>query len=109
MILKEFRELRRDRRTLGMLVAMPLLLLVIFGYAASFNVETVKTAIVGAQAEQLASTLPTSFFDVTVTDPSGDQAYAEQLLQDAGLTAEQIAADVEAQVRGARIPIARPE
>lgn len=82
MILKEFRELRRDRRTLGMLVAMPLLLLVIFGYAASFNVETVKTAIVGAQAEQLASTLPTSFFDVTVTDPSGDQAYAEQLLQD---------------------------
>ncbi|MFN8157813.1 MAG: ABC transporter permease [Candidatus Nanopelagicales bacterium] len=82
MILKEFRELRRDRRTLGMLVAMPLLLLVIFGYAASFNVETVKTAIVGAQADQLAATLPTSFFDVTVTDPSGDQAYAEQLLQD---------------------------
>jgi len=82
MILKEFRELRRDRRTLGMLVAMPLLLLVIFGYAASFNVETVKTAVVGPQASTVAATLPSSFFDITVDDPGGDQAYAEQLLQE---------------------------
>ncbi len=82
MILKEFRELRRDRRTLGMLVAMPLLLLVIFGYAASFNVETVKTAVVGPQADAVAAILPSSFFDVTVTDAGQDQAYAEQLLQD---------------------------
>ena len=31
MMLKEFRELRRDHRTVGMLVMMPLLLLVVFG------------------------------------------------------------------------------
>lgn len=36
-------------------------------------------------------------------------ATREQLLEDAGLTAEQIAAQVAEQVRGARIPIARPE
>ena len=30
MIVKEFRELVRDRRTLGLLIMMPLLLLVIF-------------------------------------------------------------------------------
>ena len=47
MIVKEFRELRRDRRTLGMLVGMPLLLLVIFGYAANFFVDSVETAVVG--------------------------------------------------------------
>ena len=34
MVVKEFRELRRDRRTVAMLVGMPLLLLVVFGFAA---------------------------------------------------------------------------
>ena len=43
MILKEFRELRRDRRTMAMLVALPLVLLVIFGYAANFRVDSLRT------------------------------------------------------------------
>ena len=38
MIVKEFRQLRRDRRTLAMMIVMPILLLVILGYAASFDV-----------------------------------------------------------------------
>ena len=54
MFVKEFRELVRDRRTLGMLVMMPLLLLVIFGYAANFYVSSLKTAVVGPQASQAA-------------------------------------------------------
>ena len=82
MIVKEFRELRRDKRTLAMLIAMPLLLLVIFGYAANFQVPTVKVAVVGPQATQFAATLPSSFFDVTVIEPSDNQADAERLLQD---------------------------
>jgi ABC-2 type transport system permease protein len=81
MIVKEFRELVRDRRTLGLLIMMPLLLLVIFGYAANFYVSSVKTAVVGAQASQTAATLP-PFFDVTVMQPSGTQADAETLLRD---------------------------
>jgi ABC-2 type transport system permease protein len=81
MIIKEFRELGRDRRTLAMLIVMPLLLLVIFGYAANFYVSTVKAAVVGSQAEQLAAQLP-SFFDVTVTEPSNTQSDAEALLRD---------------------------
>ena len=47
MILKELRELRRDRRTVGLLVGMPLLLLVIFSYAANFYVSSVQAAVVG--------------------------------------------------------------
>jgi len=82
MIVKEFRELRRDRRTLAMLIALPLLLLVIFGYAANFRVATVKAAVVGPQAAQVAASLPSSFFDVTVTQPSDSQADAVRLLQD---------------------------
>ena len=82
MIVKEFRELRRDKRTLAMLIAMPLLLLVIFGYAANFQVPTVKAAVVGPQATQIAAALPSTFFNVTQTRPSGTQADAERLLQD---------------------------
>src|SRR6516225_4741300 len=81
MIVKEFRELVRDRRTLGMLIVLPLLLLVIFGYAANFYVSSVKTAVVGPQAVQTATVLP-SFFDVTVTEPADTQADAETLLRD---------------------------
>jgi ABC-2 type transport system permease protein len=82
MIIKEFRELVRDRRTPGLLIMMPLLLLVvIFGYAANFYVSGVKTAVVGPQSSQAAATLP-PFFDVTVTQPSGSRADAEALLRD---------------------------
>jgi len=81
MIVKEFRELRRDRRTLGMLVAMPLLLLVIFGYAANFYVTDVDAAVVGPGSDQVVATLP-DFFVVTVTEPQGDRADAESLLAD---------------------------
>jgi ABC-2 type transport system permease protein len=81
MIVKEFRELVRDRRTLAMLVVLPLLLLVIFGYAANFYVDSVKAAVVGPQAEQLAGQLP-PFFDVTVTEPGDTEADAQNLLRD---------------------------
>jgi ABC-2 type transport system permease protein len=81
MIIKEFRELRRDRRTLGMLIGLPLLLLVIFGYAANFYVSSVKTAVVGPQATAAAAALP-SFFDVTVVEPADGRADAEALLRD---------------------------
>jgi ABC-2 type transport system permease protein len=81
MIIKEFRELRRDRRTLGMLIGLPLLLLVIFGYAANFYVSSVKTAVVGPQASVAASALP-SFFDVVIVEPGDGQAEAEAMLQE---------------------------
>lgn len=75
MILKEFRELRRDRRTVAMLVALPIVLLVIFGYAANFTISSISTHVVGPAAEQVAGTLP-DLFDVTAVDPgvSGQQA-----------------------------------
>jgi ABC-2 type transport system permease protein len=81
MIVKEFRELVRDHRTLAMIVVLPLLLLVIFGYAANFYVSSVKAAVVGPQAAQVVAQLP-DFFDVTVNEPDDTRADAEQLLQD---------------------------
>lgn len=77
--MKEFRELRRDRRTVAMIVALPILLLVVFGYAANFNVESLSTAVLGPQAEQAQGQLP-ELFDVQQTDPDGDAAMADDLL-----------------------------
>ncbi|MEP9394957.1 ABC transporter permease [Gordonia sp. VNK1] len=81
MIIKEFRELRRDPRTLAMLVALPLLLLIIFGYAANFFVSSTHTAVVGPQAQQAAAALP-SYFDVTVIEPQDTQHDAVNLLKE---------------------------
>lgn len=81
MIVKEFRELVRDRRTLALLVAMPLLLLIVFGYAANFYVSTVKAAVVGPQAQVVAEALP-EYFDVTLVEPDQGQDEAETLLRD---------------------------
>jgi ABC-2 type transport system permease protein len=81
MIIKEFRELRRDRRTMAMLLVLPILLLIIFGYAANFSVESISTAALGPQADVVAANIP-DFFDVTEVDPSGNASTAEMLLQD---------------------------
>ena len=49
MIVKEFRQVRRDRRTLAMMIVLPVLLLVVLGYAASFDVKTITVAAAGPQ------------------------------------------------------------
>jgi ABC-2 type transport system permease protein len=77
---KEFRELRRDRRTLAMLFLLPFLFLVVFGYAASFDITDVPTVVVGARAETVAAALPATF-DVVATEADGDRAGAEELLR----------------------------
>ena len=55
IVVKEFRQLRRDRRTVAMLLLLPLLFLVIFGYAASFDVKQVPTLVVGGGSELVAA------------------------------------------------------
>ncbi len=81
MIVKEFRELRRDRRTMAMLIALPLILLVIFGYAANFTVSSLRTEVYGPQAEQVRHAIP-PLFDVQSTDPAGTRSDAEASLAD---------------------------
>jgi ABC-2 type transport system permease protein len=75
MALKELRQLARDRRTVAMMIVLPVLLLVIFGYAARFDVDKVPTILAGPGADQLAASLP-SRFDVvaTHTDWGRDQS-----------------------------------
>jgi len=81
MIVKEFRQVRRDRRTLAMMIVMPVLLLVVLGYAASFDVKTISVAVSGPQAELLARQLP-SPFDVKATAPGQSASWARNELRD---------------------------
>ncbi|WP_019137031.1 ABC transporter permease [Cellulomonas massiliensis] len=81
MILKEFRELRRDRRTVAMLVALPVVLLVVFGYAANFTIDSITTKAVGPGADQVAALAP-DLFDVVATDPSATAADARAMVRD---------------------------
>ncbi len=80
MIAKEFQQMRRDRRTLAMMILMPVVLLLVFGYAASFDVDEIPTAVVGANADEAESLLP-DLFVVTETDVDGTRADAETLLR----------------------------
>jgi ABC-2 type transport system permease protein len=85
MILKEFLELRRDRRTMAMIIGLPLVLLVVFGYAANFRVSDVPTRVYGPRAQAVATQLKAPF-DVKKVDPSGTAEQARDALraQDAG-------------------------
>jgi ABC-2 type transport system permease protein len=81
MIVKEFRQLRRDHRTLAMMVVLPVLLLVVFGYAARFDVDEIPTTVVGPGAERVAGALPDPL-QVDEVDPSGARADAVDDLRD---------------------------
>lgn len=82
MIVKEFRQLRRDRRTLAMMIVMPVILLVVFGYAARFDVTTIPVDVYGLAAEQTAQKLPPPF-DVQQVDAAAGEEQAHAVLRDA--------------------------
>lgn len=81
MAVKEFRQMRRDRRTLAMMVVLPIGLLIVFGYAASFDVDEVPTVVAGPRAEEVATRLP-PIFEVNEIDREKTRADAVDDLRD---------------------------
>jgi ABC-2 type transport system permease protein len=87
IMLKEFQELRRDRRTLALLIVMPLLLLIIFGYAANFTVEHLTVAVYGQGGNDVTKLIEDNaklkdHLTVVVTDTSGTKDDATTELRD---------------------------
>ena len=80
LIVKEFRQVRRDHRTVAMMILLPLVLLIVFGYAASFDVTDIRTAVGGPGAEGVEGRLP-ELFDVVETDSSGGREDAIEALR----------------------------
>ncbi len=83
---KEFRQLVRDRRTLAMIIMLPLLLLVVFGYAANFRITKVPTIVTGPYASVAATRLP-PLFDVVLIEPTYSSQDATNALRDNKATA----------------------
>src|SRR5512138_2427666 len=45
LVYKEFIHIRRDPRTLGIMIVMPLVMLILLGYAATTDIEHLRTAV----------------------------------------------------------------
>jgi ABC-2 type transport system permease protein len=108
MIAKEFRQVRRDRRTLAMMIVMPVVLLLVFGYAASFDVTTISTGVVGPRASQVADILP-DVFAVELTDADIGETEARTMLRDGELDVALVTDDsgLTALIDGSRLFTAR--
>ncbi len=60
---KELLQLRRDWRTTGALLAMPLVLLLLYGYALSFDVKDVRLVVVDRDGGRAARALRDAFVE----------------------------------------------
>jgi ABC-2 type transport system permease protein len=77
LIRKEFIQIRRDRRTLMMMIAIPIVWIVVFGYAATFDVKNVRTVVAvpkdSPTAALIAAGLDASpYFQVVEQGPFSD-------------------------------------
>ncbi len=75
LIVKEFTHLGRDRRTLAVVLALPVLQMILFAYAISFDVSNVSTVVIDsdrtpASAAYLRSYASSDFFRVVGTADS---------------------------------------
>lgn len=83
VVRKEFIQMRRDRLTFAMMVAVPLVQLVLFGYAINFDPRDLPTALVSADQSRITRSLTAGFensgyFRVVARPDS--EAEAERLL-----------------------------
>ena len=70
IVLKEFIQMRRDRLTFGMMVGIPMVQLILFGFAINSNPKHLPTAVYAADNSPFARTLiwalrNSSYFDIT--------------------------------------------
>lgn len=107
MIVKEFRQVRRDHRTLAMMIVMPVVLLVVFGYAASFDTSSIPTIVGGPVADQIAGRLPPLFDVVDLVATIDGDAATERLRQGDAVVAILAGTDPVALVDGSQLFSAR--
>ncbi|MGQ0539854.1 MAG: ABC transporter permease, partial [Gemmatimonadaceae bacterium] len=63
MLWKEFIQMRRDRLTLGMMVLIPAIQLVLFGYAIRTEVRNIPTLVMDESRSQQSRALAQSLFN----------------------------------------------
>jgi ABC-2 type transport system permease protein len=70
IVVKEFIQMRRDRMTFGMMIGVPMMQLILFGFAINSNPKHLPTAVYAADNSPFARTLiwglhNSSYFDIT--------------------------------------------
>lgn len=84
MIIKEFVQMRRDKTTLGMMIGIPLIQLILFGFAINLNPRHLPTAIVGIDNSNLTRRILVSLENSTYfkfVSPSLSEHDANDLLK----------------------------
>ncbi len=78
---KEFIQLARDRRTVALMVGMPLVLLIIFGYGIRLSVNGISAELVGRNSPTVRAALQAqNHFKVLVTVANSESAARRDLL-----------------------------
>jgi len=83
-VIKEARHILRDRRTMLILFGMPVVLMLLFGFAITNDVKNVRTVVVTSQMDHLTQQAverlaASEYFDITAT--VGTSQEAEQLIR----------------------------
>lgn len=81
MLYKEFIQLKRDKMTLRMIIAIPVLQLIMFGYALNTNPKHLPTAVLSKDNSSISLALlsglkNTGYFSINYTVRSNKQAHA---------------------------------
>ena len=80
VMLKEVRQLRRDRMTLGMILGIPVLQLVLFGYAINLNLRGLDAAVADQANTAGSRALVMDMLATGVVDPVADAATPQELM-----------------------------
>ncbi len=79
IILKEFRQIRRDKRALGVLIFIPALLLIIMGYAINFDVKHIPLAVYDEEKSSASREFLRTFFNSEYFDLKYDLRSSKEI------------------------------
>ena len=68
VVLKEFIQIRRDPRTLAIILALPVMQLLLFGYAINTTADHIPTVVMDQAQDAQSRTFLAAFFNTTYFD-----------------------------------------
>jgi ABC-2 type transport system permease protein len=81
IVFKEFIQIRRDPRTLAIVLAMPLMQLILFGYAINTTVDHIATVVLDQARDAQSRNFLTTFFNTGYFDLTNQVGSIEQVRQ----------------------------
>ena len=82
IVRKEFRQLSRDRLTFGMIVGLPIVQILLFGYAINTDVRNLRTTVVDLSGTHLSREFVADLAETQVVDLVGSRTTAAELEHD---------------------------